>query len=65
MRSAGPAAPSVKTVRARLGNASAAETLDTDGHLWPDSEGRTRAAVDSVLGPTCGLCAGSRRTLTL
>ena len=41
---------SVKTVQARLGHASAAETLDTYSHLWPDSGDRTRAAVDSVLG---------------
>ena len=41
---------SVKTVQARLGHASAAETLDTYSHLWPDSDDRTRAAVDSVLG---------------
>jgi integrase len=41
---------SVKVVQARLGHASAAETLDTYSHLWPDSEDRTRAAVDAVLG---------------
>jgi integrase len=41
---------SVKVVQARLGHASAAETLDTYSHLWPDSEDRTRAAVDEVLG---------------
>lgn len=29
---------SVETVQARLGHASAAETLDTYSHLWPDSE---------------------------
>lgn len=40
---------SVKTVQARLGHATAAETLDTYSHLWPDSEDRTRAAVDEVL----------------
>jgi integrase len=40
---------SVKTVQARLGHASAAETLDTYSHLWPDSDDRTREAVDSVL----------------
>jgi integrase len=40
---------SVKTVQARLGHASAAETLDTYSHLWPDSEDRTRAAVDAAL----------------
>src|SRR5215212_1493386 len=41
---------SVKTVQARLGHASAVETLDTYSHLWPDSDDRTRQAVDSVLG---------------
>ncbi|MCW2736098.1 site-specific integrase [Nocardioides sp.] len=41
---------SVKTVQARLGHASAAETLDTYSHLWPDSDDRTRDAVDAVLG---------------
>lgn len=43
---------SVKTVQARLGHASAVETLDTYSHLWPDSDDRTRDAVDSVLGST-------------
>jgi integrase len=42
---------SVKVVQARLGHASAAETLDTYSHLWPDSEDRTRDAVDLVLRP--------------
>jgi integrase len=41
---------SVKTVQARLGHATAAETLDTYSHLWPDSDDRTREAVDAVLG---------------
>ena len=41
---------SVKTVQARLGHATAAETLDTYSHLWPDSDDRTRDAVDSVIG---------------
>ncbi len=41
---------SVKTVQARLGHASAAETLDTYSHLWPDSDDKTREAVDAYLG---------------
>jgi len=41
---------SVKVVQERLGHKSAQETLDTYSHLWPDSEDRTRAAVDAVLG---------------
>ena len=40
---------SVKTVQARLGHANAAETLDTYSHVWPDSDDRTREAVDLVL----------------
>ena len=32
---------SAKTVQARLGHASAGETLDTYSYLWPDSEDRT------------------------
>lgn len=40
---------SVKVVQARLGHATAAETLDTYGHLWPDSDDRTRQAVDLIL----------------
>jgi integrase len=50
---------SVKTVQERLGHASAVETLDTYSHLWPDSDDRTREAVDSVLG---GSPADSLRT---
>ena len=41
---------SVKVVQSRLGHASASETIDTYSHLWPDSEDRTRQAVDAVLG---------------
>jgi integrase len=41
---------SVKTVQARLGHASAVETLNTYGHLWPDADDRTREAVAEVLG---------------
>ncbi|MEJ7832636.1 MAG: site-specific integrase [Nocardioides sp.] len=43
---------SVKTVQVRLGHATAAETLDTYAHLWPDSDDRTREAIDGVLGAT-------------
>ena len=41
---------SVKVVQKRLGHKSAVETLDTDSHLWPESEDRTRDAVDTALG---------------
>lgn len=40
---------SIKTVRSRLGHATAAETLETYSHLWPDADDTTRTAVDSVL----------------
>jgi integrase len=40
---------SVKAVQKRLGHQSAMETLDTYGHLWPDSDDETRDAVDKVL----------------
>jgi integrase len=40
---------SVKAVQRRLGHQSAMETLDTYGHLWPDSDDETRDAVDHVL----------------
>jgi integrase len=41
---------SVKVVQTRLGHATADETLNTYAHLWPDSEDRSRAAVDAGLG---------------
>lgn len=41
---------SVKVIQKRLGHQSAVETLDTYGHLWPDSDDETRNAVDLVLG---------------
>ena len=44
------AGESVKVVQARLGHKNATETLDTYGHLWPDSEEATRLAVDARLG---------------
>jgi integrase len=50
---------SVKTVQSRLGHASAAITLDTYSHLWPDADDTTRAAVELALG---GRSADSLRT---
>lgn len=41
---------SVKVVQKRLGHSTAGQTLDTYGHLWPDSDDLTRAAIDDVLG---------------
>jgi integrase len=39
----------VKTVQARLRHASAKTTLDTYGHIWPDRDESTHAAVEDVL----------------
>ena len=39
----------VKVMQARLRHASAKTTLDTYGHLWPDTDESTRAAIDAVL----------------
>ncbi|WP_442939987.1 tyrosine-type recombinase/integrase [Nocardioides sp. B-3] len=38
----------VKVVQARLRHASAKTTPDTYGHLWPDRDGSSRAAVATV-----------------
>jgi hypothetical protein len=42
---------SVKAIQLFLGHATAAETLDTYGHLWPDDEDRIRDAIDAALKP--------------
>lgn len=39
----------VKTVQKRMGHSSAAVTLDTYAHLWPDADDRTREAVERAL----------------
>jgi integrase len=39
----------VKVVQHRLRPGSAKTTLDTYGHLWPDSDESARAAVGAVL----------------
>jgi integrase len=39
----------VKTVQIRLRHRSAKTTFDTYGHLWPDSDDSTRAAIDVVM----------------
>jgi integrase len=38
----------VKVVQARLRHASAKTTLDTYGHLWPDRDESSRAAIAAV-----------------
>ncbi|MBA2455570.1 MAG: tyrosine-type recombinase/integrase [Nocardioidaceae bacterium] len=51
----------VKVVQARLRHASAKTTLDTYGHLWPDADDSTRAAIGAVFAErartSCGLFA--------
>jgi len=39
-----------KAIQARLGHATIAETMDTYGHLFPDSEEHGRGALDTLLG---------------
>lgn len=51
----------VKIVQARMRHASAKTTLDVYGHLWPDTEESTRAAVETVLAAR----ADSLRTATV
>ncbi|HXB49903.1 MAG TPA: tyrosine-type recombinase/integrase [Streptosporangiaceae bacterium] len=38
----------VKTVQARMRHASATTTLNVYGHIWPDRDESTRAAVEAV-----------------
>jgi integrase len=52
----------VKTVQARLRHASAKTTLDTYGHLWPDRDESTRAAIDAVFQTRLENPADSVRT---
>ena len=39
----------VKLVQARLSHKSAQTTIDIYGHLWPDSDERTRTATETGL----------------
>ena len=43
----------VKILQARLRRASAKTTLDTNGHLWPDSHESARAAIGKVTWLVC------------
>jgi integrase len=44
----------VKKVQARLRNANARTTRDTYGHLWPDTDESTRAALEAVFAARPG-----------
>ena len=39
-----------KAIQARLGHATISETMDTYGHLFPDSEELGRGVLDALLG---------------
>ena len=52
----------IKTVQARLRHASASTTLDTYGHLWPDADESTRAAVGAAIRTRIGTAADALRT---
>ena len=56
------AGESVKVVQERLGHASAVETLNVYSHLFPDSDDRTREAVDDAFRDTGGTRLGHKRT---
>jgi integrase len=51
----------VNVVQARLRHASAKTTLDTYGHLWPDSDETTRAAISTVMTTRNGTSAATVR----
>ena len=48
----------VKVVKKRFRHASAKTTLDTYGHLWPDSDDSTRAAIDDAMAARAGSLPG-------
>jgi integrase len=52
----------VVTVQRALGHSSAAITLTTYSHLWPDANDRTRKAVDELLDQSLGSTADVLRT---
>lgn len=52
----------VKVVQHRLRHSSAKTTLDTYGHLWPDSDESTRAAVEGVMAGKITNAADPSRT---
>jgi hypothetical protein len=46
-------------IQVRLGHATITETMDTYGHLFPDSEDLGRGAIDAILGPASAAAAQS------
>jgi integrase len=52
----------VVTVQRALGHSSAAVTLTTYGHLWPDANDRTRKAAGELFNQPLGAIADALRT---
>ena len=50
----------IKTVQARLRHASAKTTLDTYGHLWPDRDESSRAAVSAAFATRADVDAAAQ-----
>ena len=48
----------VVTVQRSLGHSKATTTLNTDAHLWPTAEDRTRKAAESIMPVSLGEPAG-------
>ena len=53
----------INTVQARMRHATAATTLDVYGHLWPDADESTRAAVGAAIGARSKTNADDLRTI--
>ena len=53
----------IKTVQARMRHATAATTLDVYGHLWPDADESTRAAVGAAIRSRSKTPADDLRTI--
>ena len=53
----------IKTVQARLRHASAKTTLDTYGHMWPDKDESSRAAIAKIMTAREDSLADSLRTI--
>jgi integrase len=53
----------IKTVQARMRHATAATTLDVYGHLWPDADESTRAAVGAAIAARPEIAADALRTI--
>ena len=55
----------IQTAQARMRHATAATTLDVYGHLWPDADESTRAAVGAAIQKRSKTTADNLRTIQL